>query len=402
MRPLRVLTIGHSYVVRLNRSVAAQLSRLPGVELTVAAPAFFHADHGPMALEPKEDEPFELHALPARLTRWIHVFSYAPGPLEALVRPGRFDVVHAWEEPYILAGWQLGRAAQRAGVPFCFRTAQSLVKRYPPPFRTFERATLRAAQGWIAGGRLVHRAMVEKGFPEERGEVITLGVGLDAFRPLTAEEIERGRARLGVPGPVIGYLGRLVPQKGLKVLMRALESVPGPWSLVLLGSGPMQGEVESWAQARGAGERVRVLQVRHDEVPGLLGAFDLLVAPSQTTRRWKEQFGRMLIEAFACGVPVVASDSGEIPFVVGDAGRVVGERDVAGWTAAISELLADPALRGRLAEAGRRRCRERFGADAVARRLLSFLQRVAGRAEEAEAEALPVERERSPAATSPR
>ena len=72
---------------------------------------------------------------------------------------------------------------------------------------------------------------------------------------------------------------------------------------------------------------------------------DILVAPSQTVSNWREQFGRMLIEAFACGVPVIGSDSGEIPYVIQDAGVVVGEKDELGWIAAIAELLSIPASR---------------------------------------------------------
>ncbi|HVE86868.1 MAG TPA: glycosyltransferase family 4 protein [Myxococcales bacterium] len=378
MRPLRVLTIGHSYVVRLNRSVAAALARRPGVEVTLAAPSSFHGDQGVIALERGEGEPYALEPVRSRLSRQIHVFSYAPADLEKLIRPGRFDVVHAWEEPYIVAGWQIGRAAARAGIPFCFRTAQSLVKRYPPPFSWFERATVARAAGWIAGGELVFRAMVDKGFPASRGAVITLGVGLDAFRPLSGEAVAAARRKLGLEPPLIGFLGRLVPQKGLPLLMRALEQVRPPWSLLLLGQGPMKAEIEDWARRRGLQSRVRVLAVRHDEVPELLGAMDLLVAPSQTTPRWKEQFGRMLIEAFACKVAVLASDSGEIPNVAGDGGRILPERDEAAWVRAISQLLEDPAERARLAEAGHRRCRERFAADALAERQHQFLLRAAG------------------------
>jgi glycosyltransferase involved in cell wall biosynthesis len=127
---------------------------------------------------------------------------------------------------------------------------------------------------------------------------------------------------------------------------------------------------------------VKALAVRHDEVPGLLGAVDVLAAPSQTTPRWKEQFGRMLIEAFACKVAVVASDSGEIPFVTGDGGRVLPEQDAGAWAAALAELLRDPDARARLAEAGYQRCRERYASEAVAARLHDFLARAAGRAPE--------------------
>ena len=146
---------------------------------------------------------------------------------------------------------------------------------------------------------------------------------------------------------MIGYTGRLTEDKGLHILMQAMEQVGGerPWSLFMLGGGPMEGKILEWAKTQGWGDRVRIMLAKHDEVPSYLGAMDLLVAPSQTTWHWKEQFGRMLIEAFACGVPVIGSDSGEIPYVISDAGRVVGEKDVAGWAAAIVELLDSPGLR---------------------------------------------------------
>ncbi|MCH8258470.1 MAG: glycosyltransferase, partial [Proteobacteria bacterium] len=128
---------------------------------------------------------------------------------------------------------------------------------------------------------------------------------------------------LGLNEPMIGYIGRLVKAKGLDLLMHALLKVQGEWSLLVLGSGPYKDSIESWAARHGLQDRVRVLLVKHDDVPRYLGAMDMLVAPSQTTPSWKEQFGRMVIEAFACGVPVIGSDSGEIPRVIDDAGIVV-------------------------------------------------------------------------------
>jgi phosphatidylinositol alpha-1,6-mannosyltransferase len=103
----------------------------------------------------------------------------------------------------------------------------------------------------------------------------------------------------------------------------------------------------------------------------------VLCAPSQTTDGWREQFGRMLIEAFACGVPVVGSDSGEIPYVVADAGVVVGERDADGWKEAIARLLADPGLRTDFAGRGRRRAVASFAWPIVARQHLDFFDELA-------------------------
>jgi hypothetical protein len=99
---------------------------------------------------------------------------------------------------------------------------------------------------------------------------------------------------------------------------------------------------------------VRIASATHTEVPAYLNAMDMLCAPSQTTPHWREQFGRMLVEAMACGVPVLGSDSGEIPFVVSDAGRVLPERNVGAWVKAIEEQLGDAALRRELSERGRR------------------------------------------------
>ena len=112
----------------------------------------------------------------------------------------------------------------------------------------------------------------------------------------------------------------------------------------------------------------------HGDVPAHLNAMDLMCAPSQTTARWREQFGRMLIEAMACGVPVVASRSGEIPHVVGDAGLVVDEADVASWTSAIDRLLGDPAARRDLSARGIARAHDKYAWPVVARAHLKFFE----------------------------
>ena len=344
---IRILTIGHSYVIALNRAIVREVARHPDFEVTVAAPSFFHGDLRDVELEPEpEGSPLRLVGLDARWSRWIHVFHYDAGSLRRLIRQNEFDLVHAWHEPYIYAGYQIARSLAGLPIPFCFRTAQSLGKHYPPPFRSFELATLARAQGWIAGGRLVYEAMRTRGYPAERGRILTLAVDTAVFEPADLSRRASAQRELGLRPPVIGYIGRLTREKGLHILMRAMEQVGGetPWNLLLLGSGPLERKILDWAKAEGWGDRVRIMLAKHNEVPSYVQAMDLLVAPSQTTWHWKEQFGRMLIEAFACGVPVIGSDSGEIPYVIGDAGRVVGEKDVAGWAASILELIDRPDL----------------------------------------------------------
>jgi glycosyltransferase involved in cell wall biosynthesis len=117
-----------------------------------------------------------------------------------------------------------------------------------------------------------------------------------------------------------------------------------------------------------------VTGVAHARVPAYLNAMDILCAPSQTTTHWREQLGRMLIEAFACGVPVLASDSGEIPFVVKDSGLIAREAEVSDWAQAILRLLLDDGLRADLAARGLSRAHEEYRWSKVARSHLDFME----------------------------
>ena len=173
---------------------------------------------------------------------------------------------------------------------------------------------------------------------------------------------------------MVGYLGRFVPEKGLPMLTRTLDRLRTPWRALFVGGGPLEADLRAWA-ARHPG-RVRLCTtVRHADVPAYVNAMDVLAAPSQTARHWREQFGRMLIEAFAAGVPVVGSDSGEIPHVIADAGLVVPEADEDAWVRVLGGLLDSPARRAELAARGLERV-GRFSWSTVGRRTVEFFDRL--------------------------
>jgi glycosyltransferase involved in cell wall biosynthesis len=376
-----VLTIGHSYVVAQNRALIREVARDPQLDVTVAAPTAFRSGLGRIELQPEPPESnLKLSALAARLTHWTQIFAYDRRGLADLIGKGDFDVVHAWEEPYIYAGYQIVRAMSRSNAAFCFRTAQNIDKRYPFPFSRFERAARARADGWIAGGNLVFESMVRRGFPKERGRVMTLAVDLDAFKPLTPERKQAVAHDLGLHPPIVAYVGRLTRAKGIDLMMRAMDAVGGstPWSLLVMGTGPMEGDLRNWAAARGWSDRVQIRLVPHRDVPAFLGAADVLLAPSQTGPRWREQFGRMVIEAFACGVPVLGSDSGEIPYVVGDAGKVLPENDAGIWANAIVEVLGSADLRADMARRGFERV-QAYSVASVARQYSEYYRQLADR-----------------------
>jgi glycosyltransferase involved in cell wall biosynthesis len=369
----KLLTLGHSYAVSLNRRLAHEMA-VAGRdrwEITCVAPSYFHGgnDLAPVVLEPTPDDAYRLHAVPAHFTSRVHVFSYGL-ELRSLLRQS-WDLVHAWEEPYILAGWEVSRWVQ-PGTKLVYRTAQSNSKVYPPPFSWFERSSMARASGWICSGRSVEENLRNRPGYQRPHLLSPLGVDVNAFSPNPRQRIAAAeKLNWDAAGPpVVGYVGRFVAAKGVRLLMQALDATTSPWRALFLGAGKLEDELKKWGARHG--DRVRVLRVPHDEVPEYLNVMDLLCAPSQTTTAWREQFGRMLVEAFACGLPVVGSDSGEIATVLGDAGVVVGERDVAGWARAIQELLESPAKRVELGGRGLELAKTRYAWPVVARQYLSF------------------------------
>lgn len=393
--PRKLLSIGHSYVVTLNRRLVNEIARL-GMgewEVTVVAPSFLQGDLRPMHLEAGPNEICRLEAVPVYLSQRIHLMTYGRR-LKQILDSG-WDLVHCWEEPYILAGGQVAwwmpdktrlvyRTAQNRSsdplqalishrIPLVYFSFQSHFKQYPPPFNWIERFAISRAAGWICSGQTVAETLKHRQGYSLPMRLIPLGVDVNSFYPSpdAGLQIRRSLAWEEQGAPVIGYLGRLVPEKGLDLLMRVLDSLQTPWRALFVGTGPMEATLRTWANRHG--DRVRICtDVKHSDVPQYLNAMDILCAPSQTTPQWREQFGRMLVEAFACGVPVVGSDSGEIPYVIQDAGVVVGERDEQSWVQALSDLLESPSRRQELAEKGLHRAHTVYAWPIIAKQYLEF------------------------------
>jgi glycosyltransferase involved in cell wall biosynthesis len=368
----RLLTIGHSYVVGQNRRLAHEMA-LAGAgrwSVTAVAPNTYPGDLRPIALEPIPGEADDVVGLDTRGARVPHLMTYR-GLRSVLARD--WDVVHCWEEPYVAAGAQVALHAPRAA-RFVFATFQNLAKTYPWPLSRFEHRVLRRADGWIAFGKTIHD--VQRGRHERYASlpsrVITPGVDTTVFAPSAAlRQAARATLEWNDESPVIGFVGRFVPQKGLSTLTAALERTATPWRALFVGDGPERAVLESFARAHG--DRVRLItDATHDDVPKWLNAMDALCAPSRTTPEWREQFGRMLVEAMACGVAVIASDSGEIPHVVGDAGVLLDEDDVEQWASAIARVTGDRTVRDDYARRGRARAVEHFAWPVIATRHLDF------------------------------
>lgn len=323
---------------------------------------------------PLPDDP-RIIALPTLLHGRNHFHVYRG--LADVVDRERPDLVHADEEPYSAVTGQVSALCRARRIPFVFFAWQNLIKRLPPPFGLLRRSVFRRAAGGIAGTERAGAVLRSAGYRGPMAIIPQMGVDPDRFRPDPAARA-RIRRRLGLDEetPVVGFAGRLVREKGVHLLLAAVADIPGV-HVVVIGSGPEEAALRRSADESKLRGRVRCVGgVASAEMAEWLTSFDVLVLPSLTTRGWAEQFGRVLVEAMACEVPVVGSDSGEIPSVIGNAGVVTTEGSVAELSSALRALLEDPRARASLGRAGRERVVESFTQRVIVEATLAFHRQI--------------------------
>ncbi|HLF02965.1 MAG TPA: glycosyltransferase, partial [Anaerolineales bacterium] len=290
-------------------------------------------------------------------------------------------LVHIDEEPYNLATGHILRAARRHCAKTLFFSWQNLNRRYPFPFNLIESYVLRHADYAICGNRDSVNVWRAKGYTGPIAVIPQFGVDPALFDlSHTPREAPRSESGVGTPPHpfTICYAGRFVPEKGVDRLIRACAKLEGDFRLVLLGAGPRREALIQLAAKSGLGGRLDVRTwVPSTEFPNFLHTVDALVLPSVAQPNWKEQFGRVLVEAMACGVPVVGSTCGEIPNVIGDAGLIVPEGNVEALAAALGRLQTDETLRDDLRNKGRVRVLTHFTQKKVAEETVKVYRELA-------------------------
>ncbi|MGE9808297.1 glycosyltransferase [Janibacter sp. G1551] len=342
---MRVLRISHSAVVDVWRE-RERVARLRGHTVHSVSAAVW--DEGgvdvPLVARPGED-------VEGVRTWGRHpaLFVYDPRPLWRLLGQD-WDVLDLHEEPFALATAEVLalRALRRSRVPYLIYSAQNIEKRYPVPFRWLERWALRHASAASVCNAEAAAILTRKGLT---GRAAVIGLGLDT----TAFEAQPRAAHDGPPR--VGYVGRLASHKGVDVLLEAMALAP-ELTLSLAGAGPQEADLRARAARPDLERRVTFLgSLDPGDLPAFYRGLDVLAVPSLTTPGWLEQFGRVAVEAMACGTPVVASDSGALPDVVGGAGLLVPPGDPAALAAALTRVGADPVLSATMRAEGVARAR---------------------------------------------
>jgi len=276
-----------------------------------------------------------------------------------------FDAIdaHYFYPDGVAAAW-LGRHFDRPVVITARGTDLNLIPEHRLPRRMIRLAAERAA-GLITVCAALKDSLVALGVSPERVTVLRNGVDLTLFRPL---DREAARRNLDLARPTLLSVGALIPRKGHDLVIRAMRDLTD-FDLLIAGEGPEKETLRGLAANEGVSDRVRFLgRVAHEDLPGIYSAADALVLASS-----REGWANVLLEAMACGTPVIASDVWGTPEVVTcrEAGLLLRARTPEGIVAAARDLFAAPPDRGET-----RAYAERFSWDETTQGQIALFRRV--------------------------
>lgn len=375
---MRVLVISHPAVAPAYRRKFELLAR--DVEIRLVLPHAWSEETRRIVVT-EQDLPEWVVPLPIAFEGYYARYFYTAG-LTKVFQTFRPEVVHVEEEPYSLCAgqalWMTRRYTPQAR--FLFRTSLSAeirLKIVAVPFlRWIERQVFAHARCAFVLSERAAEIMRQHGYQGET-RLFPNGVDTRIFRPFPPEKRTQERKTLRLPEkPLVGFVGRLIRVKGVETLLEALkklESVHG----VIVGEGPHRRALETYAKELGLFERVRFVGSQPPErVAAFLNLMDVFVLPSRSSPEWVEFFGRAAVEAMACGVPVVGSDSGEIPRTLGDAGLIFPEGNADLLAEHLRRLLDDPLLAATLRERGLKRVTSLYAWEAIAQRTVEAYRAV--------------------------
>ncbi len=338
-RKLRVLSIAHTAVSRsAGRLRYHPFKSYADLDVHLVVPQRFRQFGRTLEADPGDDEGITVHVLPIILdsagpmTWYLHIY---PG-LSKLISALKPDVIHLWEEPWSAVASQACLLKKHAAL--VLEVDQNILKRLPPPFEFMRRKVLQHCDHILSRSSDATAVIRANGYT---GPVSPIGYGVDqeTFHPVEASEQRIAGAPLA-----LGYVGRLVEEKGIQDALEAMVRMRHPAMLHIIGEGPYEPAIRSQIERLGLGERV---SIRGWDKPAAVADFmrglDALLLLTHTTPAVKEQFGRVIIEAQNCGTPVIGADSGAIPDVVSEGGWIIPQHDPAALAELVDRLAEDRA-----------------------------------------------------------
>lgn len=387
---MKILIASHTYIVNLNCEKLRALSQLaPEIEVTVVVPKRWKpggVQNKIIETQNRQEGSFRIVPISNFSQNHQGLLTFGTD-LISLMRQFNPDIIQVEQGSRGLAYAEmitlnnlLGLKAKNIfftwwNLPYQLNVLASLLEKY----------NLKHSHGIISGNQDGAEILRQRGYQGLIKVMPQLGVDETLFKPNPQPEL---RHKLGITDNdfVVGFVGRFVKEKGIITLLKALITIKDkPWKFLLLGRGELQSEILSQATANNIQDRIiSVESVPHHEVCNYINLMNTLVLPSETTYKfktltsvgWKEQFGHVIIEAMSCQVPVIGSDSGEIPHVIGDAGLVFPEGDIKALANCLLQLIEKPDFAQNLGLMGYTKAMAQYTNKALAKQQLEFYQEV--------------------------
>ncbi len=388
---MRILVASHTYIVDINRAKFKILANLePGIQVTVIVPQRWKP--GGVQNKTIESEFYQQGSF-----KVVPIYNFSQNN-QGLLTFGK-DLIKVLQQfqPQIIQVEQGSKSLAYAELILLNNllnlnaknilfTWWNLSYELKWPISLLENCNLQNTDGIIAGNLDGAKILRQRGYTGALQVMPQLGVDETFFYP-TSKDADLS-LKLGIKPTdfVVGYVGRFVEEKGLLTLATALAGLQKyPWKWLLVGQGKLRSQITEKSLEWGISDKIIwVESVSHEDVPPYINLMDCLVLPSQTSYKfktlttvgWKEQFGHVLIEAMACQVPVIGSDCGEIPHVIGDAGLVFPEGNVEKLQDCLHQLMEQPELVVDLAKRGYDRVMKSYTNKALAQQLLDFYKKL--------------------------
>ncbi|NJR65382.1 MAG: glycosyltransferase family 4 protein [Leptolyngbyaceae cyanobacterium CRU_2_3] len=389
---MRILVVSHTYIVDLNcEKLKAMTTLEPNVEVMVVVPQRWRPGG-------VQNRLVETRGWQDGAFRVVPVSNFGQNnqgllcfgaDLISLLRQFRPQIIQVEQGAKSIAYAELITLNRMLGLGAknLFFTWWNLPYQLKFPVSALEAYNFRHTHGVLVGNQDGADVLRQRGYQGAMQVMPQLGVDERLFCPQPQPELVR-ELDIQPDEFVVGFVGRFVAEKGILTLCEALAEIRDrPWKWLLLGRGPLKQTLAEKAAAAGIGDRlIWIESVPHADVPRYINLMNVLVLPSETSaefatltsKGWKEQFGHVLIEAMACQVPVIGSDSGEIPYVIGEAGLVFPEGNAAALRASLLQLMQQPEVAVNLSKLAYERAMTCYTNRALAQQQLDFYKQLLG------------------------
>jgi glycosyltransferase involved in cell wall biosynthesis len=370
---LRVLFVSHAYVVGVNQGKLAAIAAMGGVKVGLLVPSNWKALEWNRHIPVEQPDPnIQLYQAPVLFSGRGGAHLYNPLTIWNILKDFQPDIVQVEEEVFSLVAFEFAIWSRLTGKPLVVFGWENLERSLPTLRQRTCQFVLNTVRALIPGNEDGATIMRQWGYTGLMKVMPQMGVDTDFF---SSKISGRNPDEFN-----IGFLGRLVPQKGIDTLFAAagqLRKRGLKFRITLCGSGTAEASLKREAEERQIADTIAWRgAIRHEEAPTEISKFDVLVLPSRSTHTWKEQFGHVLIEAMAMGVPVIGSSCGEIPNVIGRSDLVFQEGDPTGLAAILERVICDRDWRYEVSRYGLSRVQQFYSHEQIAERLLNLWQTV--------------------------